>query len=215
MRGFSRFILIAPLCLGLFGAAALLLATAWAVDPHTRAHRPFNPADLTLRLTANTTDLFSGEQLRLTTRIENHGAESVMLCLPGEGSECGWRTPVVGWSDIGPNDWATPHPSKPPLSCGRDCGNIGGLMPEQFCTLKPGESREILVWNPRIAYLPGHPPGTYRLRFYYLNDPGMPWQGTYYNEPRLSEMLGATAKCSLVSNELIVRIEGHPRRRRG
>lgn len=210
MRGFSRSTLITLLCPCLLGAAALQLVMKKA----PRAPHVLRPGDLILRLTANTTRLRQGEEILLTTRIENQGKEPVILCQPGDGSDSGRRTPLIGWSVIGPDDAVTPHPAMPPIARSAGCGNLNELRAEELFELGPGEGREIL--RPMDLHLLcglGGGPGTYRLRFYYFNDPKMPWDGVCYNDPRLLKQLEETPKCLLVSNELVIRIEGlqrHP-----
>jgi hypothetical protein len=71
-----------------------------------------------------------GERPELTVTIVNRGDQEVMLVEPGDGSDCGWQTPLIEWSR---RRWFR----------GPRCGNTNGLKPEEVFVLKPGESRQL------------------------------------------------------------------------
>jgi hypothetical protein len=63
--------------------------------------------------------------------LVNQGQEPVIVVLPMDGSECGWRTPVVRWSPA----WESPA----------RCGYVTGLRPQDVITLSP-RGRVKLNW---------------------------------------------------------------------
>ncbi len=144
----------------------------------------------------------SHEQLKV--RINNVGAVPVTLVLPGDGSEVGWRTPVIEWSltrlDLADSKAATPLG----FSRGR-CGNINRLDPREVFTIKPGENQDISQWV-RLPY--GMSPGKYRAIFHYSNVPNMKWQGVPLGKHDSAAMrqVKHSTPISLVSNEVIVEI---------
>ena len=144
----------------------------------------------------------SHEQLKV--RINNVGAVPVTLVLPGDGSEVGWRTPLIEWSltRLDPAD----SKAAPPLGIGlRRCGNINRLDPREVFTIKPGENQEISQ-SVRLPYR--MPPGKYSVVFHYSNVPNIEWRGVPLgkHEPAAMRQVKRSTPISLVSNEVIVEI---------
>src|SRR5919201_6135680 len=77
------------------------------------------------------------EPVRFTATLLNKGKETVTLVTPGDGSDCGWRTPLVGWSVVkvsADNPRAGKHPDKVPLHRGARCGNVNALKADEVFT---------------------------------------------------------------------------------
>ncbi len=84
-------------------------------------------------------------QFQLT--LTNRGETSVTLVQPGDGSECGWRTPHLKW------EWAS-NPKTRGATTGR-CGNMNSLKEGEVFTLKPGESKVLKDWVHAMPPSPG------------------------------------------------------------
>ena len=152
--------------------------------------------ELTLRFVSGTTALKVDESPIVKLYITNNGKETVTLVHPGDGSEVGWRTPVVQWSILAPGDETAHFPSPRELI---RCGNINSLDWDEVFRLAPGETKEMKVWLPRFKA-----PGQYRVQFFYENRPGMEWGGIelgIHNPIAMWRVKNSTA-CSLSSNEL-------------
>src|SRR4051812_13120804 len=52
---------------------------------------------LSLRLKASTEKAKNGDRIEWETSIVNRGKQTVTLVQPGDGSDCGWRTPIIEW----------------------------------------------------------------------------------------------------------------------
>jgi hypothetical protein len=141
-----------------------------------------------------------GDYIQLTAHIRNDGNTPVTLVQPGDGSNCGWRTPIVGWSVL-PADSTESHPANPPLCKGGRCGNVNALKPDEIFTLQPGESRELSGW---LGPLPIDADGAYRVHLYYTNDPDIKWSGLPLSphDPAAMRRLKDSTPVQLISNEL-------------
>ncbi len=152
--------------------------------------------ELTLRFVSGTEALRADEYPTVKLYITNNGKETVTLVHPGDGSEVGWRTPVVQWSIQGPGD-ETPHfPFDHELI---RCGNINTLKWDDVFRLAPGETKEMKTWLPRFKA-----PGQYRVQIFYANRPWMKWSGIELGTPNPIAMwrVKNSTECSLSSNEL-------------
>src|SRR5204863_5930322 len=120
---------------------------------------PVIGADLVVAVTAPRQAIHVGDYPRFVVTVSNYGPNSVTLVEPGDGSDCAWRTPVVGWSILPVSVTGQKHPSTPSLFKGRDCGNINSLRLSEVFSLKSGEAHRFDSWI-------GHPrfekPGKYR-----------------------------------------------------
>ena len=136
--------------------------------------------------------------------IKNVSDAPLTLVMPGDGSDCHWRTPIVGWSFL-PHDSKNRHPEEAPRRRVARCGNINRLKPDEVFVLKPGAAREIDEW----VHLPHTiAPGKYRVVFYYSNVPDMKWSGIplgKHDEQAMRRVEGS-APVSLTSNEVQVEI---------
>jgi hypothetical protein len=163
------------------------------------------PATLELHISAKEASLILGQQPHITATIINKGKASVTLVLPGDGSECGWRTPLVGFSSVKIDKGNARHPATVPQEYGSRCGNINSLKRDEVFTLAPGQSKDLPDWvgNPRFPE-----PGTYSVVFYYANDPERKWRGVPLgqHDPEAMKRVQKSYPCLLVSNELKLRV---------
>jgi hypothetical protein len=127
---------------------------------------------------------------RFTLALKNNGRSAVRLVLPGDGSEVGWRTPVLAW--------AATSGGKPvaPVNRGR-CGNMNRIERSEIFTLAPGASREIPEWVPS----PEFPSGTYDLRLTYRNDPGLLVRKGAAPED-VKRLLASTSACQITTDPI-------------
>jgi len=161
------------------------------------------PGKLVLLIAAKELTVTQGQQLQITATVSNQGKMPITLVLPGDGSESGWRSPVIGWSTIKVEKEAAKHPDTPPLYRGGRCGNINPLKKEEVFVLAPGESKRLNEWlgSPQLAV-----PGTYSIVFFYANEPDRKWRGLPLgqHDPEAMKQVQNSHKCLLVSNELRV-----------
>ncbi len=99
------------------------------------------------------------------TRFEgmlfNGGKKKVTLVEPGDGSDVGWRTPVITWKATTLAGMAAPREEH-----GR-CGNVNAIQEKEVFDLRPGERRAVGEW----LGAPDVKPGRYLVRVVYENDP--------------------------------------------
>jgi hypothetical protein len=146
-----------------------------------------------LQLTPETQSIKAGQSPHFTVTLVNGGKNEVVLVEAGDGSGCGWRTPLVEWS--------------PRQRCGgRRCGNINALKPEEVFTLRPAESRELKGWLGE-PYLPN--PGRYRVALRYSNEPQREWFGVPLGEhdPKAWALVRRSTPVTVVSNAVEVVVE--------
>lgn len=94
--------------------------------------------------------------------LVNDGPRPVKLVVPGDGSEAGWRTPVLTWT--------TTRNGKPVKEReGGRCGMMNPIDASEVFTLAPGERKTISEWVGR----PNVDPGTYEVELHYKNDPNI------------------------------------------
>lgn len=143
----------------------------------------------------------SGLPMIVKPQIRNTSKSNVSLVMPGDGSEVGMRTPVIGWSILSA-DSDDEHPKTPPRTPGARCGNTNALRMNEIFTLKPRETRE---FECRIDRPTGLTPGKYRIVFYYSNDPQMKWSGVplggEHDREAMRRVKESTA-VALISNEV-------------
>ena len=111
------------------------------------------PATLDLHISAKATSLTLGQQPQITATITNKGKAPVTLVLPGDGSESGWRTPLVGFSSIKIDKGKPKHPATVPLYRGGRCGNVNALKSNEVFSLAPGKSQDLsgCIGSPRFT----------------------------------------------------------------
>ena len=138
----------------------------------------------------------------IAVTLRNDGEEKVILPLPGDGSEWGSRTPVIGWEIRDPGGALL---SREPVGI---CGNLNAIRREEVFELLPGQERTfnrgLPDWYP---YKKGH---RYRVTFKYENRPeiGRP-DGIILgrDDAEAIRLLGLSAPCKLVSNTIEVKIK--------
>jgi len=133
-------------------------------------------------------------QFQLT--LTNRGETSVTLVQPGDGSECGWRTPHLKW------EWAA-EVKRPTATLAR-CGNMNSLKAGEVFTLNPGESKVLKDWV--HAMPPG--PGVYKVKVTFINDPQARFGGVELGSHNVAEMakVRASTPLSVESNTLDVTV---------
>jgi hypothetical protein len=158
-------------------------------------------ATLDLHISAKETSLTLGQQPQIRATITNKGKAPVTLVLPGDGSESGWRTPLVGFSSIKTDKEKPKHPATVPLYRGGRCGNVNALKSNEVFTLAPGKSKDLSGW---LGFPQFPEPGTYSVVFYYSNDPELKWRGVPLgqHDPDAMKRVEKSHKCLLISNEL-------------
>jgi hypothetical protein len=162
-------------------------------ENHDWPERADPEAGVALRITPEAQTIKAGESPRFTAILVNEGKNEVLLVEPGDGSDCGWRTPLVAWS------------LRQSRNGGR-CGNINALKPEEVFTLAPGASHELKGWIGQ-PYLPR--PGRYRVALRYSNEPQREWSGVPLDEhdPKAWEALRRSTPVTAVSNTAEVVVE--------
>src|SRR5262245_12796256 len=53
---------------------------------------------LSLRIQPSAVKVSSGQQLTWEVALLNCGRQAVTVVQPGDGSDCGWRTPIIEWT---------------------------------------------------------------------------------------------------------------------
>jgi hypothetical protein len=127
-----------------------------------------------------------------------------MLVSPGDGSEHGWRTPIVGWSIIKDNS-TMPHPSEPTPSKEGRCVYMNSLKSDEVFWLSPRESRGVNNW----AFLrPFEEPGVYRVVFLYANHPSLQWRNEFSWKHDSIALWRAkhSTETTIVSNEIVLNV---------
>jgi hypothetical protein len=123
--------------------------------------------------------------------ITNMGTESITLVDPGDGSEAGFRTPLVSWSV---EDNGEPVVQKFLL----DDNQINHLEPGAVFTLAPAESHQFKHSIPPIVV---HGPGQYEVEFHYKNEPKREWTGIPMgrHDPATMRQIRDSTPCDLTS----------------
>ena len=186
--------------------SAALLSGCWLFAvPADRSKEKGDSPKLELRISSEQKEFRMGEYPKIRAVITNRSEQEVTLVQPGDGSDCSWRTPVIGWSAL-PADSEKEHPKAPAKRSVARCGNINPLTAKEIIRLKPGESATLSPW---LGYHNIASPGEYRLRFYYANRPGMKWQGLPLgkHDPDAMKAVDGSTKCELVSNEIVVTVK--------
>jgi len=159
--------------------------------------------ELSLKLESPEQTIHVGDFARFEVTVSNESKKPLTLVEPGDGSECKWRTPIIGWSAIAADDRVSKHPKEPPRDSRPRCGNVNSLKLDEVFTLQPGNSRKLAAWvgAPTFAM-----PGKYRLVFYYSNQPDLPMQGVLLgkHDDGVLEKIKQSHPCHLMSNEVIV-----------
>ncbi len=155
-----------------------------------------------LRLSAPKTTWRLKDYPRFAVTLRNNSAAPLTLVEPGDGSESGWRTPVVSWSVL-PAKSVVKHPTHATPGHILRCGNMNPLAASEIFTLAPHQSRSLGGW---LGVPPLRKPGRYRVKFFYANIPGQPWVDEGQNDALLIQRVRRSSQCSLASNEIILTI---------
>ena len=186
-------------------AVALLtfILGIWAFLMWETVRAPWKDAprsdQLTLVMTAPTTVVRRESASPFTIYVTNNSDQKVTLVHPGDGSEVGWRTPIVQWSILENGD-ASVHPAFPqPDRRFSRCGNIDNLKWRDVFTLDPGETKQLEAFMP-----PFRKPGSYKVKFLYENRPSLEWQGyeMRIHHPLAMWRVRHSTECTLASNEI-------------
>lgn len=173
--------------------------------------------DVRLEIRAKEKVIRKGTTPNVEVFLINKGDKLVNLVQPGDGSESGWRTPMVKWStriieqksvpveyyEDSKEHWVS-FPLR--LSGLSRCGMIDGLKREQIITLLPKQEVMLKSWVSKPSLLGGRL-GKYGVKFFYENKPDIVWKGAGYNDPDALEIVRTkTAAVQLESNELIFEV---------
>ena len=155
--------------------------------------------ELALTIAPAEATLKRGEQLKVEATITNSGPSPVTLVLPGDGSQVGWRTPVVTWVFV-PEGTLLPHAGSS-LDADPICGNINAFKRSEVFTLPPSATRVLNEWINPVVDLPA---GRYRLRMRYSNEPARKTGGLPLgaHEAGAEDLIRRSTACMLVSNDV-------------
>lgn len=132
--------------------------------------------------------------------LRNNDPDSVTLVLPGDGSDVGWRTPLVNW-DVRTSDGR--HVERQKVF---RCGNINPLRAGEVFTLPPGGEKTFRTTVP--WYFRYETSRRYKLRLTYENRPRFSWSGMPLgrHDSAAVEAVRNSTRCKLVSNALEVEV---------
>jgi hypothetical protein len=151
---------------------------------------PTSDVPVALELKAVTPVVQAGKSPEFTAELINKGPEPITVVLPGDGSESGWRTPIITWN--------------PPMPRGGRCGNINRLKAQEVVTLRPDQRLRLGPWigAPTLTE-----PGKHKVRLTLENRPQMKWKGVPLGEhdPAAMARVRASLPFKVVSN--VVEIE--------
>lgn len=185
MKRFSLAIAIGCLCLQVAGCS----------DAETREwpEMPDSDTGLALILSPDSQTIKNGDEPVFTAKLINRGTRELTLVAPGDGSDCGWRTPLLEWSRV-------------PRDPGGRCGNTNPLKSDDVFKLQPGEARVLKGWL-RQPYLSGR--GHYRVSLRYTNEPERGIGGIPVGEhdPAALEAVQHSTPVTVVSNAVEIVVE--------
>lgn len=177
----------------------LLLTMAIAAQNVVTARADETPLGLKLRLSATKTTWKLKEYPRISVSLVNDSLEPVTLVRSGDGSEVGWRTPIVSWKVFPFERGSKALEERVMLRC----GNMNPLEASEIFQLDAGQSQTSpgYIWLDQWKNLK---PGRYRLVFFYRNNPELKWRNEAENKPSLMEEVHNSTACSLQSNEIVL-----------
>jgi hypothetical protein len=183
---------------------------------------------LELRLRVKSEKVKRSDDLVCRVAIVNKGKHRVTLVHPDDGSNIGWRTPIIEWLVDGKvhgerEPWgmvdkkpaqkveATPAPKRELLpACLRGalgpsmrCGNINGLKAEGVFDIEPGKEVKLTGW----LYRPHLSAGKHTLTLRYFNIPDLRWQGLGNHDQKAMERVKSSPKVTLESNAIEITVE--------
>jgi hypothetical protein len=149
---------------------------------------------IAIELRTTTAVVEQGEQPQFLVEVVNLTDRAITLVQPGDGSESGWRTPIVHWLVEGVS---SPAPF-------RSCGNINALTAAEVFTLGPGQRAALDRWlgGPTLPR-----PGKYKVRLRYENKPGQKWAGVPLGPHDVTAMIRVRCSTPAVADSNAVEIE--------
>lgn len=216
-------VLLIPLLVG--------LATESLSAPAPQNPEPKKKVTLELRLKAVAAKVKSPQDARWEAVLVNRGKAAVTLVQPGDGSDCGWRSPIVEWVvggkvpgaldviegavDRKKGDKDEPAAKKPGLTpaClkpnarrGMRCGNINALKAKEVFVLKPGEQVKLNEWIGRPSLVAR---GKVKVALRYFHIPDLKWKGLPLgqHDAKALAALKAAPAVTLESNEVEIEVE--------
>src|ERR1700733_14233174 len=104
------------------------------VAPSTEVVDASSPDDVrvALELKAVTPVVQGGKYPVFSADLINGSSQRITVVRPGDGSACGWRTPILPWT--------------PPMNPGGGCGNVNSLKAEEVVSLAPGQRLPLGDW---------------------------------------------------------------------
>jgi len=185
----------------------LVLVTCATTVRAVETGAPVPGSDLAIHLSVANEVMTVSTYPEITITLINHGTRKATLVLPGDGSERGWRTPIIGWA-VKSSDDLTPYPKEVPLNTRPRCGDMNALERSEIISLDPGTSVTLSsAERPRLIT-----PGRFHIRFYYLNVPNCGWNGGDLGHASDDAMqaMRASTPCFIISDELSVTVIGRP-----
>ncbi len=173
---------ICPASLALLAACSSPSAPEIQEAPRTR---------VAVVISTTTPQVKLGAVPELKVILINEGEVPVTLVEAGDGSESGWRTPVIEW-----------QPSVP--VSGR-CGNVNPLGPDEVFDLNPGERRRLCAWV-GLPYL--FTAGRHRVSVTYRNDPDLEFSGLVLgaHDPKAMQRVRSSTPVVATSNVLEIEV---------
>ena len=162
-------------------AMLCIVLVASAHGCHAEEH-PTPHVELTL--SAERESIASDDIPRIEFTLRNVGDDTISLVRPGDGSDVGWRTPILEWSVVKLED-----PTAQPRPILR-CGNMNALGPGEVFELAPGDAKSFTSFVNTIPF--DSAPGIYEVTLTYTNDPKMKWGGVPHGFHNWGEKRRAT-----------------------
>jgi hypothetical protein len=179
-----------------------------ALEILTAPQATVNPADSTITLSIRSVAGKTVHRAKkrwppdwIEVTLHNAGRDTVMLVLPGSGSDWGRRTPIMDWEV---RSAGGSRMERTPVAV---CGNINPLQTNEVFSLSPGGERKFHTAFPE--HYPYEKSHRYQLRLSYENRPAMDWWGSRLgaHDPDAMRLLRQSTPCRLVSDVLEVKVE--------
>jgi hypothetical protein len=189
-----HFLLRRPYLAELIGLGILVLLGVLAVQRFSWMERPDPATGVALELRPLEVVASPGGRFELTATLVNNGDREVTLVEPGDGSESGWRTPIVRWSS---DPWRLPP----------RCGNFNRPTASDVFMLRPGERRVLNPWV--FCGLQWLRPGRHKVSVRYQNIPDLEEAGSWLKENELLDLqrVKESARVSIISNSVVIVVE--------
>jgi hypothetical protein len=183
---------------------------------------------LELRLRATNSKVKLGQPVRWEVVLVNRGKQAVTLVQPGDGSKCGWRTPIIEWVvdgkvpgaiemlvekvKKGEKDAPAAKPELlPACLTGRAmriarCGNINRLKASDVFDLAPGKEIKLSEW----IGTPSFGDGTHKVAVRYFNIPMLKWRGLplgKHDEKAMERIKSSSPRVTLESNTVEITVQ--------